>query len=131
MILHVFSHFNSKICFQTFRHANIYFNTLKLPCPAGTIIVVDTNKPAFCISENKGADQLQTATAQLISALLRYIDRTIPLQPKSEFQASNHLLWLCNLKTGAAYIMSCLNKHWSLFTGDTRRLTMFSIIPPI
>ena len=30
----------------------------KLPCPAGTI-VVNTNKPAFCICEKKGADQLR------------------------------------------------------------------------
>ena len=43
--------------FQTFRYANIYFNALKLPCPAGTI-AINTNKPAFCICEKKGADQL-------------------------------------------------------------------------
>ena len=42
-------------------------------------------KPAFCIRENKGADQLcdnRTADQQLC---FRYIDSTIPLLPKSEF----------------------------------------------
>ena len=70
-------------------HWNLAF---KLPCPAGTI-VVNTNKPAFCIYAKRKAQISCATTAQLISALLRYIDRTIPLQPKSEFQASNHLLW--------------------------------------
>ena len=41
-----------------FSDVNIYFNALKLSCPGGTI-VADTNKLAFCICENKGADQLR------------------------------------------------------------------------
>ena len=48
----------------------------------------------FCICENKGADQLRGNRVANQHALFRYIDRKIPLQPKSEFQASNHLLWL-------------------------------------
>ena len=42
-------------------------------------------KPAFCICENKDADQLcgnRTADQRLC---FRYIDSTIPLLPKSEF----------------------------------------------
>ena len=42
-------------------------------------------KPAFCICENKDADQL---------LCFRYIDTTIPLLSKSEIQASSYLLWL-------------------------------------
>ena len=51
-------------------------------------------KPAFGIFENKEADQLcgnRTADQHLC---LRYISITIPVPPKSEFQASNDLLWL-------------------------------------
>ena len=58
----LFSHFNSKICFQTFRYANIYCNTLQLPCHAGKIVLY-TNKPTLCICENKGPDQLRSNCA--------------------------------------------------------------------
>ena len=78
------------------------------------------------------------ASAQLISALLRYLDRKIPLQPNPNFKPPAIVCvmqsGLCrseNPKTDAAYIMSCSNKHWSLFTGDTCGHTMFSIIQPI
>ena len=80
------------------------------------------------------------ASAQLISALLRYLDRKIPLQPNPNFkpltivcvmQSGLCRTWSENPKTDAANIMSCSNKHWSLFTGDTCGHTMFSIIQPI
>ena len=52
-------------------------------------------KPAFCKCENKDADQLcgnRTADQRLC---FRYIDSTIPLLPKSKFQASSHIQCLC------------------------------------
>ena len=51
-------------------------------------------KPAFCVCENKDADQLcsnRTADQRLC---FRYIDSAIPLLSKSQFQDSSHLLWL-------------------------------------
>ena len=52
-------------------------------------------KPAFCICENKDADQLRSNCAADQRLCFRYTDCTIPthyLNPK--FQASSHLLWL-------------------------------------
>ena len=48
-------------------------------------------KPAFCISENKGADQLCGKQAADQRFCFRCTDSTIP-HPK--FQASSNLLWL-------------------------------------
>ena len=51
-------------------------------------------KPAFCICENKDADQLR-GNAKLISAFVfatRLVQSFCFLNPK--FQASSHLLWL-------------------------------------
>ena len=64
-------------------------------------------KPAFCICENKDADQLRgnregdlsfAVTAKLISAFVfatRIVHSLYFLNLK--FQASSHLLWLCRL----------------------------------
>ena len=41
-------------------------------------------KPAFCIGENKGADQLRSNRAANQRLWFHYIDSTIPLLPKSE-----------------------------------------------
>ena len=41
-------------------------------------------KPAFCICENKCADQLRSNCAADQRLCFRHIDRTIPLLPKSE-----------------------------------------------
>ena len=41
-------------------------------------------KPAFCICENKGADQLHGNCAADQGLCFRYIDSTIPLLTKSE-----------------------------------------------
>ena len=49
-------------------------------------------KPAFCICENKDADQLRGNREADQHLCFRYLDSTIPLLPK--FQASSHLLWL-------------------------------------
>ena len=54
-------------------------------------------KPTLCICENKDADQLRgnrEADQRLCFLCFRYIDNTIPLLSKSEFQASSHLLYL-------------------------------------
>ena len=49
-------------------------------------------KPAFCICENKDADQLRGNREADQRLCFRYTDSTIPLLPKSEI--SSHLLWL-------------------------------------
>ena len=57
-------------------------------------------KPAFCIGENKAADQLcgnRTANQRLC---FRYTDKTIPLLPKSEISS----LWLSSV---AAQLSLC------------------------
>ena len=51
-------------------------------------------KLAFCICENKDADQLRSNCAADQRLCFRYRDSTIPLLSKSEIQASNRLLWL-------------------------------------
>ena len=52
-------------------------------------------KPAFCICENKEADQLRSNCEADQHLCFRYTDSAIPLLPKSKkFQASSHLLWL-------------------------------------
>ena len=49
-------------------------------------------KPAFCICENKDADQLRGNREADQRLCFRYTDSTIPLHPK--FQAASHLIWL-------------------------------------
>ena len=44
-------------------------------------------KPAFCICENKAADQLRGNREADQRLCFRYIDRTIPSLPKSEFSS--------------------------------------------
>ena len=51
-------------------------------------------KPAFCICENKDADQLcgnRTADQRLC---FRYTNCTFPLLPTSEISSPYHILWL-------------------------------------
>ena len=52
-------------------------------------------KPAFCICENKDADQLCGNPVADQRLCFRYTDSTIPLLPK--FQAPSHLLKLYSL----------------------------------
>ena len=54
-------------------------------------------KPAFCMCENKDADQLRGNREADQRPSFRYIASTIPLLPKYEIEASSHLLWLCSL----------------------------------
>ena len=51
-------------------------------------------KPAFCICENKDADQLHGNREADQCLCFRYRDSTIPLLLKPVFQASSCLLWL-------------------------------------
>ena len=51
-------------------------------------------KSAFCICENKDADQLRGNREADQRLCFLYKDSTIPLLPISELQASSHLLWL-------------------------------------
>ena len=44
-------------------------------------------KPAFCICENKDADQLRGYREADQRLCFRYTDRTIPLLPKSEISS--------------------------------------------
>ena len=55
------------------------------------------SKPAFCICENKDADQLCGNREADQRLDFRYTDSTIPPLSKSEFQASSHLLLLYSL----------------------------------
>ena len=50
-------------------------------------------KPAFCICENRDADQLRGNSEADQRLCFRYTDTTIPLYSKS----SSHLLWLYSL----------------------------------
>ena len=51
-------------------------------------------KPAFCICENKHADQLRGNREADQRLCFWYTDSTIPLLPKYKLQASSHLVWL-------------------------------------
>ena len=50
-------------------------------------------KPAFCLCQNKGADQLSSNHKADQHLCFRYTDSTIPLL-NANFQASSHLLLL-------------------------------------
>ena len=54
-------------------------------------------KPAFCICENKDADQLRGNHKADQRLCFRYMDSAIPLLLNPKFQASSHLLWLYSL----------------------------------
>ena len=56
-------------------------------------------KLAFCICENKYADQLQLRGHHEADQRIcfRYIDSILSLLSKYKFQASSHLLWLKSL----------------------------------
>ena len=136
------------VTIQSLQQQNIFSDIYTLtPCPAGTKC-----EPDFCIYAKIKAQISCAANAQLISALLRYIDRTIPLLPMSEFQASSSLFIITYVRISSIFCgyairfvsdlvrktedRCCLynvlsNNHWLSFTGDTRGHTMFSIISPI
>ena len=54
-------------------------------------------KPAFCICENKDADQLRGNREADQRLCFRYIDSTIPYFLYTKFQASSHLVWSYSL----------------------------------
>ena len=55
------------------------------PCNVHLSLVV--RKPAFCICENKDADQLRGDREADQRLCFRYTDSTNPLQPKSEISS--------------------------------------------
>ena len=73
---------------------HLHVNCISKSCSPNGHMSRVVRKPAFCICENKGADQLRI-TAKLISI---FVFATQIVQPlyflNTKFQASNHLLWL-------------------------------------
>ena len=49
--------------------------------------------PAFCICENKSADQLQCNRVAYQRLCFTHIDSAIPILPNPKFQVSSYLLW--------------------------------------
>ena len=80
-VMNVFSKYNSLL-------------TLMQTCKQLFNMSCVMRKPAFCICENKDADQLRFNREADQRLCFRYTDSTILLLPKSEFQASSHLLLL-------------------------------------
>ena len=62
------------------------------------------SKPAFCICENKGADQLRGNSAADQRLCFCYIASAIPLFPKSE---------ISNLSPSSVAVQPCLCQTWS------------------
>ena len=58
--------------------------SLEAPCLATSNMSLVTRKPAFCICENKVADQLRGNREADQRLCFRYTDTTIPLLHKSE-----------------------------------------------
>ena len=71
-------------------------------------------KPAFCICENKDADQLRSNYAADQRLCFRYTDSTIPLLPTSE---------ISSLKPSSVAVQTGLCRTWSE-TPKTGFLTM-------
>ena len=61
-------------------------------------------KPAFCICQNKGADQLLCNCAADQRLCFHYIDRTIPSLPKSE---------ISSMKPSSVAVQPALCQTWS------------------
>ena len=59
------------------------FSSLLLPSKMSLVV----RKPAFCICENKDADQLRGNREADQRLCFRYTDSTIPLLPKSEISS--------------------------------------------
>ena len=79
-------------------------------------------KPAFCICENKDADQLRGNREADLRLCFRYTDSTIPLLPKSEISS----LWPFSVA-----VQPGLCRTWSetLKTGFlTTRLIVFEVL---
>ena len=54
---------------------------------ASLYLILVVRKPAFCICENKDADQLRSNSAADQCLCFRYKDSTIPLLPKYEISS--------------------------------------------
>ena len=78
-------------------------------------------KPAFCICENKDADQLRGNREADQRLCFRYIDSTIPLLPKSEISS----LWPSSM---AAQPGLCQTWSESPKTGFVTRLKLIFMV---
>ena len=81
--VHVFNLFSTLTCNLAILFAldNV---TLDRWFPANKDLSLVMRKPAFCICENKDADQLRGNREADQRLCFRYVDNTIPLFPKSE-----------------------------------------------
>ena len=75
-------------------------------------------KPAFCICENKGADQLQGNCAADQHLCFRYIYRTIPLFPKSEITILIAIFCGCT----ARFVSDLVGNPGDKFSHDTAQI---------
>ena len=82
MFLFHFNLLKNLLCVKILVFYYIFF-LIQLKCMYSVIFYIShvKRKPAFCISENKGTDQLPTADQHLC---FHYTDSTIPLLPKSK-----------------------------------------------
>ena len=79
---------------QTRNHLSIFIQHALLLFMSCVYMSRVMRKPAFCICQNKNADQLRDDREADQRLCFCYTDSKIPLLPKSEIQDSNHLLCL-------------------------------------
>ena len=94
-------------------------------------------KPAFCICENKDADQLRGNREADQRLCFRYTDSTIPLLPKSEMsslqpssvsvQPGLCKTWLETPKTG--FLITRLILFWLFPILVSRTLVLIALVP--
>ena len=70
-------------CVETGPHSSVFRASIICFSDMGLVV----RKPAFCICENKDADQLRSNCAADKRLCFRYTDNTIPLPPKSEISS--------------------------------------------
>ena len=103
---------NQKSCLQTkMRKAFMCSDQVAYESNVLISLFSDTNivslivrKPAFCICENKDADQLRSNCAADLRLCFRYTDSTIPLLPKSE---------ITNIQPFPVAVQTALCRTWS------------------
>ena len=77
-------------------------------------------KRAFSICKNKDADQLHSNCAADQPLCFRYIDRTIPLLPKSEISS----LYGCT----AQFVSDLVGNPKDRFSSDAAQISLFLIV---
>ena len=112
---------------EDFRIWTIYDNKLPLSYPMvlKTYMSLVMRKPAFCICENKDADQLRSNCTADQRLCFRYIDSrpTIPLLPRSEILSLKPSglcrTWSNTPKTGSLATRLTYELHSLLLRGDS------------